>query len=150
MTASAPGPASRSASSGGAPVRALRAVLIAAVAVSVVHYADNVANFADYPEPESGPAPSQGVIAVSWFAFTAFALAGYLLLRRGRPTAAAACLAVYSASGLVGLGHYTVEGATGMPAWRQAHIIADIACGAAVLALALWLVRRPSHREVHP
>ena len=67
----------------GAPVRALRAVLIVAVAVSVVHYADNVANFADYPEPESGPAPSQGVIAVSWFAFTAFALAGYVLLRRG-------------------------------------------------------------------
>jgi hypothetical protein len=147
VTAPAPARSGRIASAGAGEVRALRAVLIAAVAVSVVHYADNVANFAEYPEPESGPAPSRDLIAVSWFAFTAFALAGYLLLRRGRLVAAAVCLAVYSGSGLVGLGHYTVEGATGMPAWRQAHIVADIACGAAVLALALWLVRRPNPPE---
>jgi hypothetical protein len=57
-------------------------------------------------------------------------------------TAAAICLAVYSGSGLVGFGHYTVEGATAMPAWRQAHIVADILCGLAMITLALWLVRR--------
>jgi hypothetical protein len=147
VTAPTPATAGRGVSAGAGQLRAL---LVAAVAVSVVHYADNVANFAEYPAPESGPAPSRGVIAGSWFAFTAFALAGYLLLRRGRPIPAAVCLAVYSASGLVGLGHYTVEGATGMPAWRQAHIVADIACGAAVLAFALWLVRRRPHRAAHP
>ena len=60
-----------------ATLRTLRVLLAVAIAVSVVHYADNVANFADYPEPDSGPAPSRTVIAVAWFAFTAAAVAGY-------------------------------------------------------------------------
>jgi hypothetical protein len=29
-----------------------------------------------------------------------------------------------------------------MPWWRHAHIVADIACGFAVLAFAAWAVRR--------
>jgi len=114
-----------------------------AIAVSVVHYVDNVANWADYPHPPTGPDPSRAVIAGAWVLFTAFALAGYVLLRRGHVTAAALCLALYSGSGLVGLAHYTVEGATGMPWWRQAHVLADILCGAAVLLFAVRLVRRP-------
>lgn len=122
--------------------RALHALLAVAVLVSIVHYVDNVANFPDYPEPTSGPAPSRGVIAASWFLFTAFAAGAVLLLQRGRLAAAAGCLAVYSVSGLVGFGHYTVEGATDMPWWRQAHIVADIACGLAILACAVWLARR--------
>jgi hypothetical protein len=125
-----------------ATLRTLRVLLAVAIAVSVVHYADNVANFADYPEPESGPAPSRTVIAIAWFAFTAAALAGYALLKRGHVTAAALCLAFYSGSGLVGLGHYTVPGATDMPWWRQAHVILDILCGAAVLVFAIALIRR--------
>lgn len=106
-----------------------------AVAVSIVHYADNTINYDAYPQPTSGPAPSRGLVAVSWFGFTAFAVAGYGLLRRGP-----------------GLGHYTVAGATSMPWWRQAHIIADIACGVAVLAFSVWLVRRrpPLDARSHP
>ena len=55
---------SAAAAVGAAPVpdatlRTLRELLAVAIAVSVVHYADNVAKFADYPEPESGPAPSR-------------------------------------------------------------------------------------------
>ncbi len=128
----------------GAPagVRLLFLLLGTAIAVSVVHYVDNVAAYEAYPEPASGFAPSRELIAASWFAFTAFGLAGYVLLRRNRDLAAAACLAAYSGSGLIGFGHYTVDGATGMPWWRQAHIVADIACGIAVLAFAFWLVRR--------
>jgi hypothetical protein len=120
----------------------LRALLAVAIAVSIVHYVDNVAAYDAYPEPTSGVAPSRGLIAASWFAFTALGLAGYVLLARHRVMAAAACLAAYSGSGLVGLGHYTVDGATGMPWWRQTHIVADIACGIAVLAFAFWLLRR--------
>ncbi|HZB76196.1 MAG TPA: hypothetical protein VE526_08245 [Solirubrobacteraceae bacterium] len=121
---------------------ALRLLLGVAIAVSVVHYADNFANSDDYPQPDGGPSPSRAAIAVAWVAFTAFAVTGYALLRRGRITAAAVCLALYAGSGLVGLGHYTVDGATDMPWWRQAHIVADIACGTAVLAFAVWLVVR--------
>lgn len=120
----------------------LRVLLAVAIAVSIVHYADNVAAYGAYPEPASGFAPSRGLIAASWFVFTALGLAGYVLLRRGRVLAAAACLAAYSGSGLIGFGHYTVEGATGMPWWRHTHIVADIACGIAVLTFAFWLLRR--------
>ena len=87
-----------------ATLRAARVLLGVAIAVSVVHYVDNFANWADYPHPPSGPDPSRAVIAGAWVVFTASALAGYVLLRRGHVTAAALCLALYSGSGLVGLG----------------------------------------------
>lgn len=123
-------------------LRLLQVLLSVAVLVSIVHYSDNVANYADYPEPTSGPVPSPELIAVSWFVLTAFGAAGLLLLARGRVPAALACLAVYATSGLVGLGHYTVAGATDMPWWRQLHVVADIACGIAVMAFAVWALRR--------
>jgi hypothetical protein len=123
-------------------LRAARGLLLVAIAVSIVHYVDNTVNYSAYPRPTSGPAPSQEVIAPSWFLFTAFGIAGYVLLTRARATAAALCLAVYSGSGLIGLGHYTVPGATSMVWWRQAHIVADIGCGIAVFAFAVWLARR--------
>ncbi len=120
----------------------LAALLAVAIAVSVVHYTDNVLNFEDYPQPTSGPAPSATVIAVAWFVFTAAALAAFALFRRGHLAAAAAALAVYSLSGLVGAGHYTVPGAGTMPWWRHTHIVADIVCGIAVLAFAVWTARQ--------
>jgi hypothetical protein len=122
--------------------RLLRVLFVCAVAVSVVHYLDNYLNYDDYPDPTTGPAPSQTLIGVSWFAFTAFGIAGYAMFRRGRDRAAAALLAVYSGSGLVGFGHYTVPGAFDMPWWRQAHIVADILCGIALVAFAVWVIRR--------
>ena len=118
------------------PARYLVALLTVAFAVSVVHYTDNYVNYADYPQPTSGPSPSRGLVGASWFLFTAFGVAGLVSYLRGNAVAAAACLAVYSASGLVGLGHYTVDGATDMPWWRQAHVIADIVCGILVFAFA--------------
>jgi hypothetical protein len=127
--------------------RRVRAVLALAVLVSLVHYTDNTVNYDAYPQPTSGPAPARSAVAASWFAFTTFAVAGYVLLRRGRVTAAALCLALYSGSGLIGVGHYTVAGAASMPWWRQADIVADIASGVAVLALAVALIRpRPAWR----
>lgn len=123
------------------PMRLLRVLLLTAVAVSVVHYVDNYFNYDDYPVPASGPAPSQTLIGLSWFGFTAFGVAGYLAFRDGRERLGAALLAVYSGSGLVGLGHYTVD-MGGQPWWRHAHIVADIACGIALLAFALWTLRR--------
>lgn len=130
-------------------LRFARVLLGVAIAVSIVHYADNVANYDAYPVPGSGPAPSKGLVAVSWFVFTAFGLGGFAFLRRGRVSRAAACFAVYSASGLVGLGHYTVAGATSMVWWRQLHIVADIVCGVAVLCFAVWLARR-REPEIRP
>jgi uncharacterized membrane protein len=116
---------------------------MAAVAVSVIHYWDNYANYAAFPQAEAGPSPARWLVGVSWFVFTAFAVLAVRNHRRGADAAAAVCLAVYSLSGLVGLGHYAAAGATEMVWWRQAHVLADIVLGAAVLflAVAVWRSR---------
>jgi hypothetical protein len=121
-------------------MRGLTALLGAAVAVSVVHYVDNVVNYDAFPQFEDGPTVSRGLVAFAWFFFTAFGIAGYLLFRRGREQAAAIALAVYSGSGLVGILHYAAPGMTDAVWWRQAHVIADIVLGFAVLAFALRTV----------
>jgi hypothetical protein len=118
-------------------------LLVVAFVVSVVHYIDNTVNYADYPQAEPGsrlPNPSQSLVAAGWFIFTAFGVLGLWLFVRGRITAAAVAIAVYSGSGLVGFGHYAVPGATDMVWWRQAHVIADIICGLLLFAFALWSV----------
>ncbi|KQY55765.1 hypothetical protein ASD11_14755 [Aeromicrobium sp. Root495] len=119
-------------------------LMTAAFVVSVVHYVDNVANYADYPDASGGPvpAPSAALIAVSWFVFTAAGIVGVLAYRAGRTSVAAVGLAVYSGSGIIGIGHYTVAGATDMVWWRQAHVVADILLGFAVLGFALWVATR--------
>lgn len=127
---------------GSPALRAVRPLLAVAVLVSIVHYGDNYVSYGAYPEPTSGPAPSRATVGISWFVFTAFAVAAYALLAARRTATAALALAAYSLSGLIGIGHYLVPGATGMPWWRQLHIVADIACGVAILACAVWLVRR--------
>ena len=123
--------------------RTLTIILGLAVAVSIVHYADNYFNYAEYPDPTSGPDPSKSLVGASWFLFTAAGIAGYVAFRQqGATTAALLLLAFYSGSGLVGLGHYSVPGATDMPAWRQAHIVADIALGVAMLGFVLRAASR--------
>ena len=122
-------------------LRTLRVLLTVGILISVVHYTDNFFNYDDFPDPGDTPAPSKGLVGASWFVFTAFGLAGYALLARGRTAAAAVCVALYSGSGLVGLGHYTVAGATDMVWWRQLHVVADILCGIALLAFAVRLAR---------
>lgn len=126
--------------------RTLTILLAAAVAVSVVHYLDNTVNYADFPRSDSIPNPSQGLVAASWFVFTAAGFAGYVLFRRSPSTLSLVLLAFYSGSGLVGFGHYTVPGAFEMPAARQAHIVADIVLGLAMFAFVMWAARSRSPR----
>lgn len=120
--------------------RVLLALIVVAFVVSVIHYIDNVVNYADYPAP--GPdalvAPSERVIAVAWFVFTGAGLVGLVAWFRRRILTAALGLTGYSVSGLIGIGHYTVPGAFDMVWWRQTHVIVDILCGVAVLGFALW------------
>jgi hypothetical protein len=123
--------------------RGIALVVVAAIAVSIVHYTDNYSAYGAYPTSDTLPNPSAGVIGFAWFFFTAFAIAGLVMLRRGSSIAAGICLAVYSGSGLVGIGHYAAGGTGDFPWWRHAHIVADIALGLAVLACAIYLVRRP-------
>lgn len=121
----------------------LTRLLVAAVLVSIVHYVDSVANFSDYPKSSVLPNPSALVIGASWFAFSAAGLAGYILYRRSQSETSLLLLGLYSGSGLVGILHYSVPGALDMPWWRHAHVLADIALGAAILGFAIWAARSP-------
>ena len=69
-------------------------------------------------------------------------MAGYVLYRRGDIRQGSALLAVYSISGLIGLGHYTAPGMSELAWWRHVHIWVDILCGIAVLAFAIWSVQQ--------
>ena len=119
--------------------RILPVIFWTAVVVSIVHYTDNFANYSDYPHG-TGPEPSAGVVLAAWFVLTPFGVAGWWLYMHGQVRAGAMLLIVYSTSGLVGIGHYTVAGMTDQPAWRQAHVIADILLGATMFAFALWSI----------
>jgi hypothetical protein len=72
----------------------------------------------------------------------------YLLFRRRPSDLALILLAAYSGSGLVGIGHYLVPGATSMPWWRQAHVCFDIACGIAMFSFAMWAAQSRRHGPV--
>ena len=122
-------------------LRTLNIVFFTAVAVSVVHYTDNYVAFERYPTGGPGPQVTADSIWIAWVVLTAFGVAGYVLYRHGRAHAGAALLAVYSVSGLIGLGHYSAPGMSELAWWRHLHIWADIACGAAVLAFAVHTVR---------
>lgn len=135
-----------------APLRGTRTILVVvalAVLVSVVHYVDNVVNYADYPvtpDDAAFPAPNDTVIAVAWFVFTAIGAWGVVSLLRRRVLPAVVGLAVYSISGLIGIGHYTVPGAGDMPWWRHAHVVTDIVLGLTILVLAALLFVRNRDR----
>jgi hypothetical protein len=118
-----------------------------AVAVSVVHYVDNYVNYDDYPLSADLPNPSATLVAVGWFVFTASGAVGVWLWRRRRITAAAVALTGYSVSGLIGVAHYAAPGAFDMVWWRQAHVVADICCGIAIFAFAIWAARNARRLE---
>jgi hypothetical protein len=129
-------------------VRILSVILAVAAVVSIIHYTDNYLNYHDFPQSRTLPNPSAALVLGAWFAFTAAGLVGYVLFRRAPSNLALILLAAYSGSGLVGIGHYLVPGATSMPWWRQAHVCLDITCGIAVFSFALWAARARRHGPV--
>ena len=130
--------------------RWLTAVFFTAVAVSVIHYADNYLNYDAYPQSPTAPDPSAPLIPVAWVVFTAAGVTGYLRFRRKADGLAILLLAFYAGSGLIGIGHYTVPGALDMPWWRQAHIVADILSGGAILLLAIVVAARRRSSQASP
>ena len=125
----------------GGQLRALNIVFFTALASSLVHYTDNYLAFDRFPNDGAGPDITADSIWIAWVLFTAFGAAGYVAYRRGRIRAGAALFAVYSLSGLIGLGHYTAPGMSELEWWRHAHIWTDIGCGIAVLSFSVWSVR---------
>jgi hypothetical protein len=127
-------------------IRLLSVLLAVAVVVSIVHYTDNYVNYHDYPRSASLPNPSATMVVLGWFAFTIPGVVGYFLFRRAPTRMSLLLLALYSGSGLIGIGHYLIPGATSMPWWRQAHVCADITCGLAMFAFTIWASRAAAAR----
>ena len=126
----------------GRALKILNVVFAAAVASSIVHYTDNYLAFERFPQSDTGPTITDDTIWIAWILFTAFGIAGYLLYRRDQVKRGSALLAVYSVSGLIGLGHYTAPGIGDLAWWRHLHIGIDFLCGVAVLTFAVWSVQQ--------
>jgi hypothetical protein len=84
-------------------LRGLKWLLLATVAASILHYADNLLFFEEYPEPAW---INRSLIDAFWFVMTPLAWIGYLLIRRGSGRAGTLVLLVFVGCNLLTLGHY--------------------------------------------
>jgi hypothetical protein len=107
----------------------LLTLLAANIVTSILHYVDNVVFFRHYPEPTW---LSPHLVDLAWFVMTPFGVAGYLLFRRGRRSAALTCLYLYAAMGLLVLGHYLIA-----PPWEVSLKINLFIMAEAIAALLL-------------
>ena len=123
----------------------VRRVFATAVALSGVHYYDNTVRFEDY----TGGKASDGfitrpVIPISLVLFTIAGIAGYRALKAGNRRLAGVGLAVYSVSGLIGLGHYTTVSPSEFSGFQNTFIALDFLAGLAVLILAVRIATTAS------
>ena len=128
---------------GGVPrnIRIVRRVFVTALLLSVVHYIDNTIRFEDY----TGGKASDGfitrpMIPISWVFFTAAGVAGYRLLKQGNRALGGSLLALYSVSGLIGIGHFTTVSPSDFSAFQNTFIALDFLAGLAVFVLAVRIV----------
>jgi hypothetical protein len=121
------------------PTRTLQVLLVSAFLVSIVHYVDNTVRYDEYAKDAGGPV-TRPVVVIGWFVFTAFGIWGYLQYRQQHWRNAALGIAVYSASGLIGLAHYTAAPPGDFDAFQNVFIILDVALGLALMLFAFWLV----------
>jgi hypothetical protein len=125
----------------------VRRVFVTALLVSLVHYIDNTVRYDDYTGGRSSFV-TRPMIPLSWLLFVAAGIAGYRYLKRGDRSLGGWLLAVYSLSGLVGVGHFTTVSPSDFSAFQNASIVLDFLVGLAVFVLAVRAatgraVRRP-------
>lgn len=114
--------------------RGLEWLLLATVAGSVLHYADNLLFFEQYPEP---PWIDRSMIDAFWFLMTPLAWIGHHLVRRGSHRAGTLVLLGYVACNLLTLGHYRYAPMCGIAPRIHAFILLE---AAPACALAAWLL----------
>jgi hypothetical protein len=113
----------------------VRAVFVTALVLSVVHYIDNTVRYDDYTGGKSSFV-TRPMIPLSWVLFVAAGVAGYRALKQGHPTRGGWLLAVYSLSGIVGIGHFTTVSPSDFSAFQLTFIILDFLAGVAVFVVA--------------
>jgi hypothetical protein len=119
---------------------ALKAILAASMLSTAIHYTDNFVAIDRYPGPKDLYTATRIAIVISWPLLTWIGLMGYRRYRERRETEAHVCLAVYSVTGLVTMGHFAF-GNPKIPAFFYATLFTDFVAGLAVLGFVLWSAR---------
>ena len=114
----------------------VRRVFVVALLLSVVHYIDNTIRFGDDTGGKDGFI-TRPRIPISWVLFTIAGVAGYRLLKQGNRGLGASLLAVYSVSGLIGIGHFTTVSPSDFSAFQNTFIALDFLAGLAVFVMAV-------------
>ncbi len=120
---------------------ALRWLVLATVACSILHYADNLLFFEHYPEP---PWINRHIIDAFWWLMTPLAWSGYRLMRRGALRSGAATLLAYGACNLLTLGHYHYAPLHDISLRIHAFIVLEALLAAALIAFLLVTQTRRS------
>ena len=84
-------------------VARVRTVFATALVLSVVHYIDNTVRYDDYTGGKSSFV-TRPMIPLSWVLFVAAGVAGYRALQEGKRTKGGWLLAIFSVSGIIGIG----------------------------------------------
>lgn len=118
----------------------LKAIIAAEILSTAIHYTHNFVAVNLYPGPKDLYTATRVAIVVSWPLLTWIGLTGYRRYREQRYREAHVCLAVYSITGLVTMGHF-IYGNPKIPAFFYATLFTDTLTGLAVLAFVLWSAR---------
>jgi hypothetical protein len=113
----------------------IRIVFGTALLLSLVHYIDNTVRYDDYTGGKSSFI-TRPMIPLSFVLFVAAGIAGYRALQQGNRTKGGWLLAIYSISGLVGVGHFTTVSPSDFSAFQLTFIVLDFLAGLAVFVLA--------------
>ena len=117
----------------------VRRVFVVALLLSVVHYIDNTLRYDDYTGGQDSFI-TRPMIPLSWVLFTAAGIAGYRYLKQGNRSRGAALLAVFSVSGLIGIGHFTTVSPSDFSAFQNTFIALDFLAGLGVFVLAVRIL----------
>jgi hypothetical protein len=118
--------------------RALPWLLLLYCGASLLHFAHNAENVADYPNLPLWI--SRAWIYRAWSAISLIGRSGYLLLRRNRMAPGLILLAIYTALGLDGLLHYGRAPMAAHTFGMNLTIWTEVVAAAVAFAAVLWLV----------
>lgn len=127
------------------PTRLLRALLVAAIVESFIHYTDNTLRYDDYTATNpslAGSLVGRWMIPTAWVLFTVAAMIGYRRFRQGHWPRAAAWIGAYSASGLISVFHYVDISPSELSAFQNTFVFLDVLLGEYVLGFAVWAALR--------
>jgi tryptophan-rich sensory protein len=118
-----------------------RALVVALIVSTAVHYTDNWLRVERYAPREGLLADNPWLIPIAWGLFALLGIAAYREYRRGPTLRAHLMLAGFSVAGISSFGHLFYEG-NDFAAYQWLFVLSDGIIGAAVLAFALWSAAR--------